>query len=669
LEYSNHLINETSPYLLQHAHNPVDWYAWGDDALERARREDKPILLSIGYSACHWCHVMERESFENQEIARLMNDNFINIKVDREERPDLDQIYMNAVQMMTGSGGWPLTVFLLPTGEPFYGGTYFPPDDRYGRAGFRRVLQAIGEAYRTKHDDIVGNARYVLEHLKQTVPSASSEAANTGILDHAYSAMRNRFDPRHGGFGGAPKFPPSMSIDFLLRYHDRTSQEHALEMATVTLDNMAYGGMYDQVGGGFHRYSTDERWLVPHFEKMLYDNALLARAYLDAFRVTGSKLYRRITEETLDYVVREMRHPNGGFYSSQDADSEGVEGKYYVWTLEEFHKVVGTDSELIARYFDITKHGNFEERNIPNVSRPPDVFCRLENIAPEDLEIRIRQARNKLAEVRKRRVKPGLDNKILTDWNGLMLRAFSDAATFLAREDYRRVAETSAEFLLATMWDGRRLLHTFKDERARFNAYLDDYANLADGLLSLYELTIDYRWLHHACEIVDRMVEQFWDTADGAFYFTAANHEALIWRTKDFFDNATPSGNSVAADVLLRLAALLDRSDYREKASQIFRSAGNMVQQFPSGFGRLLAAMDFYIGPSREIAFVGNTEPFFETVRARYLPRTVWAAGPDERIPLLRNRPMIDDKPTVYVCENYACNQPVTDPSAFESQL
>ena len=655
----NRLINETSPYLLQHAHNPVDWYAWGPEALERAAQEDKPILLSIGYSACHWCHVMEHESFENEAIAELMNRNFVNIKVDREERPDLDQIYMTAVQIMTGSGGWPMTVFLLPTGEPIFGGTYFPPDDRYGRPGFRRVLETIAEAYRNRRAEIVENAKGFREHLsRQTFQTKEGERIDASLLDIAYRAMASRFDPREGGFGGAPKFPPSMSIDFLLRYHHRTGDEHALHMATLTLDKMACGGMYDQVGGGFHRYSTDDHWLVPHFEKMLYDNALLARVYVDAYRSTGDQLYKRIAEETLDFVVREMRDPNGAFYSTQDADSEGVEGKFYVWSNDEFRRVVGEDANTLADYFDVTAQGNWEETNILHVTRPPDL----------QTQAKVEAAKKKLYAAREKRVKPGRDEKVLTDWNGLMLRAFAEAAAHLGRHDYRVIAEANANFILNTLWDGSHLLHTYKDGRARFNGYLDDYANLADGLFALYELTFDFKWLDAAVRITDRMIEQFWDD-NGGFYFTGRDHESLLTRTKDFFDNATPSGNSVAADVLLKLSAVSDRQDYREKAESIFLTSAGLLKQYASGFGRLLAAFDFYVGPSKEVALIGSAEPFLSILRKRYTPRLVVAGGSDDRVALLRNRPMVSGQPTAYVCENFTCKQPVTDVAAFEKAL
>jgi hypothetical protein len=665
----NRLIDETSPYLLQHAHNPVEWCAWSDEALKRAKTEDKPILLSIGYSACHWCHVMEHESFENAEIAKLMNDNFINIKVDREERPDLDQVYMSAVQMMTGSGGWPLTVFLLPGGEPFYGGTYFPPDDRYGRPGFPRLLMTIADAWRHRRKEIEDNAQALRGHLNQQMQSgAGSGVISPDVLDQAVRAISGRFDPREGGFGNAPKFPPSMTIDFLLRYHHRTGEAHALEMAMLTLDKMAYGGMYDQVGGGFHRYSTDDRWLVPHFEKMLYDNALLARAYLDGHRVTRKPLYRRITEEILDFIVREMRDSSGGFYSTQDADSEGVEGKFYVWDRDEFAEIAGEDAALLERYFNVTEYGNWEHHNILNVPRPPELFCKLERLSEEDLASRVAAARPKLYAAREKRIRPGRDEKILTDWNGLALRAFAEASAYLGREDYRRVAEANAAFIFEKLWDGQHLKHSFKDGRARFNAYLDDYANVADGLLALYQLTFDQRWLSRAESLAEIIIDRFADERQGGFYFTARDHEELIARTKDFFDNATPSGNSVSADVLLRLAALLGRDDFRKHAERTFAAVEPHLASYASGFGRMLAAADFAIGPSVEIALAGGTGDLLSAYRRHYLPRSVIATG-DSDIALLRGRSPVDGKPTAYVCENLACKQPVTSVEEFEGLL
>jgi uncharacterized protein YyaL (SSP411 family) len=562
-----------------------------------------------------------------------------------------------------------MTVFLLPTGEPFYGGTYFPPDDRYGRPGFPRLLANIAEAYRTRRKDVQDNAQMLRQHLNQRMQSGQgSGSIGPETLDQAARSLSGRFDPREGGFGGAPKFPASMSIDFLLRYHHRTQDAHALEMATLSLDKMAYGGMYDQAGGGFHRYSTDDRWLVPHFEKMLYDNALLARTYLDAYRLTGKILYRRITEEILDFIVREMRDANGGFYSTQDADSEGVEGKFYVWDRDEFLEVVGKDGELLARYFNVTDYGNWEHHNILNVPRPPELFCKLEKISEQELESKVAAALPKLYAAREKRVHPGRDEKILTDWNGLALRAFADAAAFLRRDDYRKVAESNAAFIFEKLWDGGHLLHSYKDGRQRFNAYLDDYANVADGLLALYQLTFEESWLRRSEALAEIIIDRFADEEQGGFYFTATNHEELIARTKDFFDNATPSGNSVAADVLLRLAALLGREDFRKHAERTYSAVSNHLVEYASGFGRMLAAVDFAIGPSAEIALIGGTGDFLGAYRKQYLPRTVIAAG-DSDIALLRDRRPTNGKPTAFVCENLTCKQPVTDVADFESLL
>ena len=669
-QFTNHLATETSPYLLQHAHNPVDWFPWSEKALEKAKQEDKPILLSIGYSACHWCHVMEHESFEDTSIAQQMNDNFINIKVDREERPDLDQIYMSAVQLMTGSGGWPLTVFLTPDAKPFHGGTYFPPDDRFNRPGFRRVLATISEAYRERRSDVVKNAQTLIEQINaQSTRADADSQIGVDLMEQAQSGIASQFDTSHGGFGSAPKFPPSMTIDFLLRHHHRTGSELSLQISNLTLHKMAFGGLYDHLGGGFHRYSTDEKWLVPHFEKMLYDNALLGRAYVDAFKVTGLPLYQRIVEETLDFVGREMRDSGGGFYSTLDADSEGVEGKFYVWSRDEFDDVVGPDRDILARYLDVTEQGNFEGHNILNVPELPDAFSQSEGVSSEQLGEWMKDARHCLLERRETRIRPARDEKILTDWNGLMLRTYADAAACLGRADYRQIAESNAEFLLSVMWDGERLLHAFKDGKARFNAYLDDYANLADGLLGLYELTFEERWLRASIQLVEYMIKNFWDEENGGFFFTGNGHETLVARTKEYFDNATPSGNSMAAGVLARLGKLLDRNDFTDKSERICRSAGEYIRRFPSGFGKMLAAVDFLSGPSQEVALVGQPDPFLPALRKRYLPRTVIAGGETENVPLLENRSTLDGKPTAYVCENYVCNQPTTDAVVFEGLL
>jgi uncharacterized protein YyaL (SSP411 family) len=667
--HSNHLVNETSPYLLQHAHNPVDWYPWGPEALARARNENKPILLSIGYSACHWCHVMERESFENEAIARLMNENFINIKVDREERPDLDQIYMNAVQMMTGHGGWPMTVFLTPEQVPFYGGTYFPPVDRHGLPGFPRVLISLAEAYRTQHDEIVRNSAAVLTELNRLNDFKPADGEpDFELLDKCANHLMRVFDPSHGGFGSKPKFPPSMTLSFLLRQYRRTGDTAILAAVELTLEKMANGGIYDQLGGGFHRYSVDERWLVPHFEKMLYDNALLSRIYLDAYLVTSKPLYRRIATETLDYVVREMRDESGGFYSTQDADSEGEEGKFFVWTPAEVEEVLGLeDARLFCRYFDVFEGGNFEGRSILHVDTPSDRVAALLNVDEARLADVIERGRRLLFESREKRIKPGRDEKIIAAWNGLMLRSFSEAARVLSREDYAAIAVSNAEFLLSMMRKDGRLLRTHKDGESKLNAYLEDYAYLADGLLSLYEATFDERWFREAVSLSETIIDQFLDEEGTGFYFTAREHEALISRTKDVYDNAIPAGNSVAILVLLRLAMFTGEQRYRELAVKCLRQLKDVVPRAPSGFGHLLCGFDQMLGASIEVAIVGEADDagmrsMVDLVFSLYQPNRVVSAGTGSNsgVPLLEGRGTVDGRSAAYVCLNFTCEAPVT---------
>ena len=679
---ANRLINEDSPYLLKHAFNPVDWYAWGSEALDKAKAEDKPILLSIGYSACHWCSVMERESFENEEIAKLMNENFISIKVDREERPDVDQIYMNAVQLMTGHGGWPMTVFLTPEGVPFYAGTYFPPEDRYNMPGFPRVLEGVAEAYRARPDDVTQTAVSMLTELRRMGQVRESNAAlSTMMLDAAYRGISRSYDPQHGGFGSAPKFPAPMNLEFLLRTHARTGQREALEMVKLTCRKMAEGGMYDQLGGGFHRYSTDARWLVPHFEKMLYDNALLARHYLHVYQQTGDEFYRRISEETLDYVLREMTDERGGFYSTQDADSEGHEGKFFVWTPSEIKEVLGEeDGALICAYYDVTESGNFEGKNILHVGRSVEEVAKESNVTVEEVTDVLRRGRQKLFEARERRVKPARDEKVLTAWNGLMLAAFAEASVILDREDYLEAAKRNARFVLDHLRRDHLLLRTYKDGQAKLNGYLEDYAFFADGLLALFEATGELRWMEEAVGITEQMWEEFWDEHDGGFFYTGKSHEELIVRSKDYMDNATPSGNSVAAEVLLRLAVLTGREDYSRKAVTILRLISDLVRRYPSAFGRALGALDFYLSSPKEIAIIGeragsDTRSLVREVWKPYLPNkvVVQSATGDERaaeiIPLLRERTMIEGRATAYVCEHYTCQQPVTSAVELAAQL
>ncbi len=678
-KYTNKLIGETSPYLVQHAHNPVDWHPWNEETLKRAEIQDKPILLSIGYSACHWCHVMEHESFENEAIAQLMNENFINIKVDREERPDLDTIYMNSVQMMTGHGGWPMTVFLTPDGRPFYGGTYFPPVDSHGMPGFPRILIAISVAYRTRRDEIEQSAVGVLSELKQLDSvRVQDEELNVDILDQAANLMLKSLDPVHGGFGSKPKFPPSMALTFLLRQYYRTKSDSALNTVELTLEKMAKGGMYDHLGGGFHRYSVDEKWLVPHFEKMLYDNALLSRVYLDAFLVTGKEFYRQIVTETLDYVRREMTGPGGGFYSTQDADSEGEEGKFFVWTPEEIQELLGEENaRLFCRYFDVSEMGNFEGHSILHVDEDVEVIAKLMGVTVERMHEVIETGKRALFETRERRIKPHRDEKILTGWNGLMLRSFAEAARALDRKDYLDVALKNADFLLTHLQRQGRLLRTHKDGESKLNGYLEDYAYLADGLLALYETTFDNRWFDEAVKFAETMIDRFWDAGNGGFFFTSSDHETLITRTKDFYDNATPAGNSVAAHVLIKLSLLTGNESYRQKAEVILKLLRPALTRAPSAFGHLLCALDLFLSSPFEIAIIGNpdsddTRALTETIFHRYLPNRVvaFASGVGaQNIKLLENRGQIGGKATAYVCHNFICEAPVTDPGQLIAQL
>lgn len=680
--HTNRLVNETSPYLLQHAHNPVDWFPWGGEAFEIARRDQKPVLLSIGYSACHWCHVMEQESFENEAIARLMNENFVNIKVDREERPDLDHIYMNATQMMTHHGGWPMTVFLTPEAVPFYAGTYFPPEDRYNMPGFPRVLISMAEAYRERPEDIQQTADSVLSELKRsTTVAESSEVLTDDLLETAYRSIVKNYDSTNGGFGGAPKFPPAMTLEFLLHTFYRTGNRQALAMVGNTCKKMAEGGIYDRLGGGFHRYSTDARWLVPHFEKMLYDNALLSLLYLHYYQVSRDESARVVVEGVLDYVVREMTAPAGGFYSTQDADSEGVEGKFFVWSMDEIKALLGErEASLFAAYYNITSEGNFEGENILNVPRELADVALAENLSVEQLSETLEKARKILFETREQRVKPARDEKVLTAWNGLMLASFAEAGAVLNRPDYTEVARHNARFVLDNLRRDGLLLRTYKDGQAKLNAYLEDYAFYIDGLLTLFETTGELRWFEEACALSNTMVEEFWDEQEGGFFYTGRSHEDLIVRSKDFFDNATPSGNSVAAQVLLRIGKLTENSDYQRRAAAVFRLTASAVRRYASGFGRLLCALDFYLGTPKEIAIIGipnsaERQSMMAEIWKPYLPnKAVAQASPGdsraaELIPLLRDRPLLDDKATAYVCENFVCKQPVTTPRELASQL
>jgi uncharacterized protein len=678
--YTNRLINETSPYLLQHAHNPVDWYAWGEEALQRACAEDKPIFLSIGYSACHWCHVMERESFENEQTAQLMNERYVNIKVDREERPDLDSIYMEAVQAMTGQGGWPMSVFLTPEGQPFYGGTYYPPEPRYGMPSFKQVLIAVDEAYRNRRDEITGQAERLTDALNRSGSIESGvQDLGTEILDEAIQRLQHHFDEHHGGFGDQPKFPQPMTLDFAMSQFKRTGDLDALYLAELTLEKMADGGIYDHLGGGFSRYSVDRIWLVPHFEKMLYDNAQLLRAYLHLWQLTDRTKFRQVIEETVDYVLREMTSPEGGFYSTQDADSEGEEGKFFVWSPEEIEAVLGAeDTKIFNRIYGVTPRGNFEGKTILNIARPLDKSAESLGVSLGELTTRLAGMRRKLFDVREERIKPGRDEKVLTEWNGLMIHALAEVGVTLERDDALDAAIAAANFILSTMSqaDGK-LYRSYKDGQAKFNAYLEDYAAFIRGLIALYEPTFDPRWLAEASRLTQIMLAQFLDDERGGFFQTGADHEALVVRRKDFVDNAIPSGNSLAAESLIRLAKLTGNDDYRAQAARIFQLMQSAMAQQPTGFGRMLGALNDYLSPSQEVAIIGDpaddaTQDLLWEVRRRYLPNTVLALKrPDEEsfLPLLEGRTLVDNKPAAYVCENYACKLPVTESDALSRLL
>jgi uncharacterized protein len=675
---ANRLAHETSPYLLQHANNPVDWYSWGPEALDRARSENRPILLSIGYAACHWCHVMEHESFEDRATAALMNERFVNIKVDREERPDLDAIYMQAVQAMTGHGGWPMTVFLTPDGVPFYGGTYFPKDDRHGMPSFTRILTTVSDAYRAKPADIARTAESVREMYRVTIePTRSAGPLSAELLDGAYRALSQRYDELDGGFDGAPKFPQTMSLDFLLRYWARRDVENALAIVSHSFKQMARGGIYDQVGGGFARYSVDAQWLVPHFEKMLYDNALLIRLGAHLWQATEDAEVRRVVEETIDWAIREMRSPEGGFYSSYDADSEGHEGKFYVWSAEDFALVLGKDAPLMRAYWGVTADGNFEGSNILFVKGDRRALAARFSVSEDGLDQTIRRAKSALYEVRQQRVWPGCDDKILASWNGLMVRGIAEAARAFANEKYRAVAIDSATFLFENLVNDGRVLRSFKDGRARIAGYLEDHASLGLAALAIYELTFDGSWLDKARRLGDSVVRWFWDDETGAFYDTASDHEQLIVRPREVSDNATPSGTSLAVELLLRLAELFGDADDRRRATYVVESLAPAIGRYPSAFGNILGCADMLINGAIEVAIVGD--PASDDFRAlertaadRYVPSLVLAGGAprdDDTIALLSARDTRDGQATAYVCRNYACEEPATTRDQLDDQL
>ena len=676
----NRLKDETSPYLLQHADNPVDWHPWGEEAFSIARQQDKPVLLSVGYSACHWCHVMAHESFEDPTTARMMNELFVNVKVDREERPDVDDIYMQAVQALVQRGGWPMTVFLLSDGRPFYGGTYYPPSPRHGLPSFMQVMQAVHQAYRDQRNVLETQADQLHRALNRDalgIGRQDEDGLTLDLLARAAQKMMSGLDRVHGGFGGQPKFPNPISLEFLLRYHARSGDESALRAVSFTLRQMARGGIYDQIGGGFARYSVDAMWLVPHFEKMLYDNAQLSRLYLHAWQITGEPFFRTIAEDICDYILREMTAPAGGFYSATDADSEGEEGKFFVWTIDELRaalapleKRIPNAAQIAIEYFGLTASGNFEGSNILHLPHDPTLAAAQFDMTPTALQNIIAVIKTQLYEVRARRVPPALDDKILTSWNGLMLASLAETARVLQRSDYAAAAERAGEFLLKAMIDGRgRLYRTHRQGQSKLNGYLEDYANMIDALLELYQLAFDEKWFVAACRFADIALARF-KADDGGFYDTSDDHETLIVRPRNVQDNVTPSGNAMMAKQLLRLAAYTGETRYDQAARATLKLLTDAMAQYPQAFAESLNAADMLISGIDEVAVVGHpdaddTQAILDALRRPFRPNIITALTPraveeHPTIPLLSHRGLKDERATAYVCRHFVCQLPVT---------
>jgi len=680
-EHTNHLIHETSPYLLQHAHNPVDWYPWGEEAFEKAKKENKPILLSIGYSACHWCHVMEHESFENEKIAGLMNELFVNIKVDREERPDLDEIYMNAVQMLTGRGGWPMTTFLTPDGKPFYGGTYFPPEDRHGMPGFPRILAGVAQAYRERAQDVEKSVDQILAGLLRMSESQETQRTfSPDVIGKSAEHISRAYDSEHGGLGQAPKFPNAGVYELFLRHHYQSQSQRYLDMVIHTLTKMGEGGIYDHLGGGFHRYSVDAKWLVPHFEKMLYDNAQLVRIYSQVYCITKDTFFKQIVDETVTYLLREMLVPEGGFYSTQDADSEGEEGKFFVWTLQQVNELLGEErGEIFCRIYDVSEQGNFEEKNILHPILTVEQASKFFRRDRGEIEALIADGKRTLFLEREKRVKPFRDEKIITSWNGLMLSGLAEAIKISPQPAYVEAASRTLDFIFTKMVRDGRLFHSYKDGKTKQLGYLDDYAFLALGLCDYYEATFDSGALTRAQELTETMLREFWDDAGGAFFYTGKSHEQLISRTKPVFDASIPSGNATATQLLLRFYHLTGKEDYLKRAEKILRSYYDVMENQPFGFAHMLCALDLYLNKPKEIVVVGKREDaktaeLLSEIQSHYLPnKTLQLVDPDtplEQIsPLLVGKTQVSGKPTVYICENFTCSAPITNRGEIQTIL
>ena len=679
MSIANKLVNEQSPYLLQHAYNPVDWYPWSEEAFEKARIENKPIFLSIGYSTCHWCHVMEKESFEDEEVAKLMNEAFVSIKVDREERPDIDGIYMTVCQILTGSGGWPLTIVMTPEKKPFFAGTYFPKLGRYGRAGMMELILQLSELWNSKNDDILKSAEEISHALINSSKFSGDEILSSEILDQAFNELSRRFDPENGGFGKSPKFPTPHNLTFLLRYWSKNKNEYALFMVEKTLKEMRLGGIYDHIGFGFHRYSTDPQWLVPHFEKMLYDQALLAIAYIEAYQATKKELFENTVKEILEYVNRDMRSKKGGFYSAEDADSEGEEGKFYLWTVDELRDILKEDADLFFEIFNCDPAGNWIDpmhggkvgTNILHLQTTMDEYSSKSNVSTGILEIKIALAQKQLLEAREKKIHPHKDDKILTDWNGLMISAFAKAAQVFDEKKYIEIAESTAKFILnhMTLQNGR-LLHRYRNGNADIAGNLDDHAFLIAALLDLYETTFSVDHLIDALKLNDDLIKYFWDENDGAFFFTATDSEKLLVRQKEIYDGAIPSGNSIALLNLVRLYRFTGRTEFEVKASQMIKTFSQLIKTSPSAYTQFLSAFDFYIGPSKEILLVGNDDEkvkrFLRILREIFIPNKVIIYKDDRMEDKLSKAAEFTKSyqslngAEAYICENFSCRLPVT---------
>jgi len=682
-DHQNKLANESSPYLLQHADNPVDWYPWGDEAFEKAKREDKPVLVSIGYATCHWCHVMAHESFEDEEVASLMNEYFVNIKVDREERPDIDNTYMLVCQMLTGSGGWPLNVFLTPEKKPFYAATYIPKTGRQGRPGMLQLIPRLAQLWENEREKISSSTDEIISAFQKSNQFEGDDELDELVLDKAYSQFESQYDTVHGGFGSSPKFPSAHNLMFLLRYAQRNPDSKALEMVEQTLTQMRRGGIFDHIGWGFHRYSTDPKWLVPHFEKMLYDQAILLMAYTEGWQLTGNDLFKQTADEIITYLLRKMQDDSGGFYSAEDADSEGEEGKFYVWSISEVREILpATESELAIEVFNFTEDGNYADeatgqctgKNIPHLRMPLEELAKERNMSEAQLVDTLEGIREKLLETRQDRVHPLLDDKILTDWNGLMIAALAKAGRTFQNGEYTQKAKQCWDFLETHMLsDNHTLMHRYRNEDVAIEGHADDYAFVIWGLIELYESTLESTYLQEAVALNEAFINEFWDEEGGGFYFTSESAEELLGRKKEIYDGAMPSSNSVAMMNLLRLGRMTGNTNWEQMANQAQKRFAKDLKKAPTGFGAALQSIDFALGTSQEIIIAGNregddTRQMVQKINEQFLPRAVLLLNdPDDE--MIRNlAPYLSDfdtqkgQATAYVCQNYSCELPTTDP-------